>query len=159
MPRRNEISISLTRREVREFAEWLRRAKPNERCFRTVLTDEASELLRRIAIEDQFDKAGRRKRVSPHFNMPLTREHARLLIRCASRPSPLWMGGPFVQRIDPQAPKAVQRVARSCMEALNKRRGNPKKRLLTRNQVESRVTKDYGTRWTRELVRRARDWD
>ena len=159
MSKGGTVSITVTKREVREVAKWLRRAKPNELVLKTIFTDEASELLHRFAIEDQLDKAAKRKRSGQRFHIVLTREHARLLIRWASRPSPLWLGGPFVQRIDPQARMAVQRVARRCMEALNQRRGNPKKRLLTRNQVKSRVTKDYGTRWIRSLVKRARDHD
>jgi hypothetical protein len=164
MPKHGTVSIDVTKREVREVAEWLRTAKPNKRTLKTLFTDEASELLHRYAIEDQFDKAARRKRSGQRFNFVLTREHARLLIRWASRPSPLWLGGPFLQRIDPRTPIAVQRVCRRCIEALNKRRGNPKKRHLTRAKMYARIeawpnefTDDGGLhddRWIRRLKAR-----
>ncbi len=159
MPKRGTVSIELTQREAREVVEWLRTAKLSEHCTVTIFTNEVDELLRRFAIEDRLDNAAIRKRSSQQFKIELTREHARLLIRWVSRPTPSWPGGPVVDSIDRRAPIAVQRVAKRCMAALRKRRGNPKKRRLTRGQVQSRIEKGYGTRWTRSLAKRARDYD
>jgi hypothetical protein len=127
----NVIRLTITARQARAVAEWLRASKPNERRLTIMDDDEdGSELLARLRLEGQLDKAAIRKRGRPQFDLPLDRPDARRLVKWGMRYDPV-----FGLHTDRRAPGDVRHMIRLCLEALAKRRGNPGWKIVLRGRA------------------------
>lgn len=149
--KRGTVAIQLTSQLARQAATWLLESH-TPRSPSLLGGFEDDELFAR-ELGAIFKKAASRKRQRGSFERRLPREAARWLAWRFFRYAPRWAshGG---------APEELLLISALCREAVGKRRGNPRLRRLTPDQVGQRITADADERWYRRLKRRAHldDW-
>lgn len=136
MPKIGSVSVTLTPATARTFVTWLGFCRIEQRP--SVLSNARPDYSAWVLEQDQnvlqikqeliavFNKAAKRKRKTPTFDLCLSRKHAKWIAGLFSNHSiavsvPLWLMG---------ASADIVMIADQCQTAVTKKRGNPHKKCL-----------------------------
>ena len=136
MPKIGTVSVTLTPAAARRFVTWLgfcrieqrpsvlSGARPDYSAW--VLEQDQNVLQIKQEIIAAFNKAAKRKRKAPTFDLCLGRKHAKWISELFANHSitvsvPLWLMGGTAD---------VAKIADQCRTAVTKKRGNPHKSPL-----------------------------